>query len=95
MSRTWFLGLELRKYQGILTSIEKLSILGSEGCQLANLQHRKQLLDILSEYSIDLQPASIGNTEYKTDGHAFAKNHPRLIVEAKNEIGWKGAEPSL
>jgi hypothetical protein len=29
-------GLESRKYQGILTSIKRLGILGSEGCQLAN-----------------------------------------------------------
>jgi hypothetical protein len=36
MYRIWFLGLESRKYLGILTSIERLSILGSEGCQLAN-----------------------------------------------------------
>jgi hypothetical protein len=36
MSRIWFLGLESQKYWGILTSIERLSILGSEGCQLAN-----------------------------------------------------------
>jgi hypothetical protein len=36
MSGIWFLGLESQKYWGILSSIERLSILGSEGCQLAN-----------------------------------------------------------
>lgn len=58
-------------------------------------KRRSQLMDILNEYGIDAQPGSIGSTECRTDGHIFTRSHPTLIIEVKNEIGWKGAEPTL
>jgi len=56
---------------------------------------RSKLLDILDDYGIGAQPGPIGSTSRTTDGHIVSNIHPRLIIEVKNDIGWKGAEPSL
>jgi hypothetical protein len=56
---------------------------------------RHKLCLALQEYGIQVQPGTIGASEFKTDGHTFTANRPTLILELKNEIGWRGAEPSL
>jgi hypothetical protein len=58
-------------------------------------KRRKQLCKILEEYGILIHPGNIGASQDSTDGHFCKRNHPMLIVELKNEIGWKGAEPFL
>jgi hypothetical protein len=56
---------------------------------------RKKICHILREYDIAIQPGPIGASENKTDGHVCTTTHPKFILEIKNEIGSKGAEPSL
>jgi hypothetical protein len=62
---------------------------GDEGAR------RKKFLEELKNHDIVAQAAHIGSTKCVTDGHVLVGDHPILIVEVKNEIGWKGAEPSL
>jgi hypothetical protein len=58
-------------------------------------ERRHKVCLALREYGIDINPGSIGASEYKTDGHILTADRPILIVELKNEIGWRGAEPFL
>ncbi len=58
-------------------------------------ERRSDFIDIFNSYGIDIQPGHFGKSESRTDGHLLIKNHPKLVTELKNEIGWKGAEPSL
>ena len=57
-------------------------------------ERRHKICSALQDYGIPINPGTIGGSEHKTDGHVF-KNWPMLILELKNEIGSKGAEPSL
>jgi hypothetical protein len=56
---------------------------------------RQKICETLQKYGIAIHPGPIGGTEHKTDGHVCSCNRPVLILEVKNDIGWKGAEPSL
>jgi hypothetical protein len=47
------------------------------------------------EYGIHIYAGNIGASQDSTDGHFCKCNHPMLIAEIKNDIGWKGAEPYL
>ena len=58
-------------------------------------ERRKKLCTWLEEYGIHIYPANIGASKESTDGHSCKANHPILIVEIKNEVGSKGAEPTL
>lgn len=56
---------------------------------------RSRATQILNDYGIHFQDGTIGSTEYRTDGHTLSKNHPRLIVEVKNELSSGAAEPNF
>ena len=57
---------------------------------------RAELCDIFRHFGIDIHPGPIGSSQYATDGHAVTgRNHPKLIVEIKNEIGSTQADPSF
>ena len=58
-------------------------------------ERRQEICEALQEYGIPIYPGPIGTSEHKTDGHVCSCNRPILILEVKNDIGWKGAEPSL
>jgi hypothetical protein len=55
----------------------------------------KEICRVLLDYGIPIQPGPIGASEDRTDGHVCTAICPKFILELKNEIGWKGAEPSL
>jgi hypothetical protein len=55
----------------------------------------KKLRDAFQDYGIDINPGTIGASKDSTDGHLCKANRPMLILELKNEVGSKGAEPSL
>jgi hypothetical protein len=55
----------------------------------------KEICKALQEYGIAVHPGPIAETKQKTDGHICTCDGSILIIELKNEIGWKGAEPSL
>jgi hypothetical protein len=54
-----------------------------------------EICKALQKYGIAVHPGPIAGTEYKTDGHVCTCDGPILIIELKNKIGWKGAEPNL
>lgn len=56
---------------------------------------RQKICVALQEYGIGINPGPVGASEHKTDGHVCTTTHPKFILELKNEIGSKGAEPSL
>src|SRR5262245_46724002 len=58
-------------------------------------ERRGEICKALQEYGIEVHPGPIAGTEHKTDGHVCTRDGPILIMEAKNDIGWKGAEPNL
>jgi hypothetical protein len=58
-------------------------------------ERRKHICSLFREYGIETHPGPIGSSNYATDGHVLHGRHPTFILELKNEIGAKGAEPSL
>jgi hypothetical protein len=52
---------------------------------------RDAFIDIMSQYyHLQLSPAAVPGTDYKTDGHATANGEVYMISEAKNELGTSG-----
>jgi hypothetical protein len=49
----------------------------------------------LQSYGIPINGGHIGGSKHKMDGHVCTCNHPILILEIKNDIGWKGVELCL
>ena len=58
-------------------------------------ERRFAVCTIFRTYGIDIHPGPVGSSEHKTDGHVASVDKPWFILEIKNEIGSKGAEPSL
>jgi hypothetical protein len=49
--------------------------------------------EILQDLGIDVSAAKIEGTKFKTDGDIQSQGFRRTVIEVKNEIGSKGAQP--
>jgi hypothetical protein len=56
-------------------------------------ERMSEFRDIMGHYGLAMDAGTIHGTDYRTDGHLRVDEHLVLLVEGKNEIGSKGAEP--